>query len=392
MTDVLEEHWTFWHEQLGLPDLGRADILYSKARDDRELIDQAWCPATSAGCTTGTDVRSYLLFDKHELIHAYLGETMLPPVALFAEGAAVAFSCDADGLTAPNPPPAWRDVLDPPSDDPQWYSVYPTGGRLVSRLIMRFGADAFIRFYAAIGTLTDPDAIAEQFQSSFGATLDDVWAEAAASPICLALWECSRPIIPLDGTPQTGPLVCGKNLVPRTIKIGVETNVVASIRHAPSNLGLGPACGDSTAPGGLSLWPGGSFTLLADLVPGTYVVNLGGGEVTATSLAAPSVGGSCADLVSYPVADDGLPLFVAAARRTAYAQMRFTDPRDGVLRGAILAGDPTALWSCPTCTSDWNSCPMAGDRDVRAVFQGDYAWSMQTSALGWAIAYFKDPP
>ena len=392
VTDVLEEHWAFWHDQLGLPELGRAEILYSKARDDGELLDQKWCPGTSGGCTTGTDVRSYLLFDKHELIHAYLAETMPPPVPLFAEGAAVAFSCDAGGLTGPDPPPAWRNVLDPPSGDPGWYSLYPTGGRLVSLLFTRFGAHAFIRFYAAIGMLTDPDAIAEKFQSTFGTTLDDVWADAAASPICLALWECTRPIIPLDATPQTGPLVCGKNLVPRTLQIDVETNVVASIRNAPSNLGLGPTCGDSTAPGGLSLWPGGSFTLLADLVPGTYVVNLGGGEMTATPIATPSVGGNCADLVPYPVVADGLPLFVAAARRTAYARVGFAEPRNGVLSGEISPGAPTALWSCPACTTDWNSCPMAGDLDVRAVFQGDYAWNMQTYGPSWAMAYFKDPP
>jgi len=36
---------------------------------------------------------------------------------------------------------------------------------------------------------------------------------------------------------------------------------------------------------------------------------------------------------------------------------------------------------------------LGGDRDIRAVFQGDYAWNMQVSVgVSWTTAYFKDSP
>jgi hypothetical protein len=395
ITTVLEEHWAFWHSQLGLPDPGSSKILYAKHRGFYDLLDDGWCPDTAAGCTTGTEVRAYLLFDRHELIHAYLGETMAPPAPLFAEGAAVAFSCDAGGSTSAAGR-SWRDLLDPPADSPDWISLYPGGGQLVSYLFTRFGAAALIDFYRRIVPLTDADAIAGEFEAVFGSTLDDIWtlATASSSPVCLPLWECTREAIPLDGAPQTGQLLCGQNLVPRTLRISAEVNLAASVRNAPSSLYLSSVCGDSSAVGTISLWPGGDFQLLADLVPGTYLVNMGDAEITAQALDQPSVGNasSCDQLVPFSVAATGPPLFVAASARDVAARVRFADPRSGVLAGHRASHPTTTIQSCPDCAADTTGCPVANDLDLQATFQGDYVWRMQAFTSGWATAYFHDPP
>ena len=138
--DTLEEHWRFWHDELHLPDPGSARVTYLKFRDDADLRNGD-CPPGALACTTGTSIRTTTVFDKHELIHAYLAETMPPPVPLFAEGAAVAFSCDAGTFGLSATPPDWRVLLDPPDDSTDWIALYPLGGRLVSYLHAQFGAE-----------------------------------------------------------------------------------------------------------------------------------------------------------------------------------------------------------------------------------------------------------
>ncbi|HEY7375392.1 MAG TPA: hypothetical protein VIF57_24755 [Polyangia bacterium] len=391
MTGLLEQHWAFWHERLGLPDPGSAPILYAKDRGYQELLDDGWCPGTSAGCTTGTDVRTYVLFDRHELIHAYLGETMAPPVPLFAEGMAVAFSCDSGGAF-PLPGKSWRQLLDPAPDSPDGFTLYAAGGQLVSYLFKQFGADPLVRFYGRIGALSDPDAIAAEFAAAFGTSLDDAWALATASngPFCLSLWECTREAIPLDGAPHAGTLVCGVDLVPRTLRVDAATNVTASVRDAAASVYLDAACGDASALG-TSMLPAGDYQLLAGLSAGTYLVRGATAEITASALDAPSVGSSCDALTPYPVAP-GLPLVVTAAAPTAVARVRFADAaRTGVLSDDLIVSTRTYIWSCPDCATDANSCPAATDAGLQASFLGDYVWRMSTTA-GWATAHLDAPP
>jgi len=387
---VLEEHWAFWHATLDLPDPGSRDVLYSKARGSTDLVDHHWCPAGAAACTNGSSVRSYTLMDKHELIHAYLGETMAPPAPLFAEGMAVAFSCDS-GDYGPGDPIPWRTLLDPAPGTPESGELYPRGGQLVTYLFTRFGAAALVGFYGRIGALTGADAIASEFQASFGSALDDVWAVATASqsPMCQALWECSREPIPLDGVPQAGQLLCGQSLLLRTLRIAAPVNVAASVRNAPSRLYLGAGCADSSAAGGAYLYYGSDFDVLANLLPGTYLVNMGAAQVSAQALDAPSVGSTCDALAPYAVAVGDRPLIVTASGSSAVARVRFDEPRSGVLYGEGES-NTTTIWSCPDCAND--SCPPAMDAPIRGVFQGDYVWRMQTSGLGWITAYFHDPP
>ena len=390
-TDVLEEHWAFWHARLDLPDPGSAKILYAKDRGHEDLLADDWCPGTSAGCTTGTDVRTYALFDRHELIHAYLGETMVPPVPLFAEGMAVAFSCDSGGA-GPVPGRSWRELLDPAPNSPDRLTLYANGGQLVTYLFEQFGADLLVRFYGRIGPLSDPDAIAAEFSAVFGASLDDAWtlATAADSRFCVSLWECTREAIPLDGAPHAGTLICGLDLVPRTLRVDAATNVTASVRNTTASLYLDASCGDSSALG-TALLPGGDYQLLAGLLAGTYLVRGATAEIAAAPLDAPSVGSSCDALTPYPVAP-GLPLVVTAAAPTAVARVRFADAaRAGVLSGDLIVRSGTYIWSCPDCATDANSCPAALDAGLQASFLGDYVWRMSTTQ-GWATAHLDDPP
>jgi hypothetical protein len=336
-------------------------------------------------------VHTYVLFDRHELIHAYLGETMVPPVPLFAEGMAVAFSCDSGGA-GPLPGKSWRQLLDPAPDSPDRLTLYANGGQLITYLFEQFGADPLVRFYGRIGRLSDPDAIAAEFSAAFGTSLDDAWTLATASDgrFCVSLWECTREPIPLDGAPHAGTLVCGLDLVPRTLRVDAATNVTASVRNATASLYLDAACSDSSAPG-TALLPAGDYQLLAGLLAGTYLVRGATAEIAAAALDVPSVGSSCDALTPYPIAP-GLPLVVTASAPTAVARVRFADgARAGVLAGDLIVGSRTYVWSCPDCATDANSCPAALDAGLQASFLGDYVWRMSTTQ-GWATAHLRDPP
>jgi len=376
VVDLLEEHWAFWHTELGLPDLGRRAITYLKARDSNDLV-AADCPASAGGCTNGTTIVSVSLFDKHELIHAYFGETMTPPVDLFAEGVAVALSCDAGGFVAPSPVPSWRDVLQPEQGSAEWVSLYPLGGQLVSYLIERFGASTFVAFYRAIGSLTDADTIAEHFGATYGVSLDEAWAQATGTTAvtCLNRWECSRPPIVPDGAPHTGQLVCDRNLVPRTLQISSDINLTVSFRNAPYNMGLSSGCGTSAARGGFLFNAAGDFILVAALPAGGYLLNPGGAEVTAAVLPQAAVGPNCADLVPFPVPTT-LPLVVSApASGVVYARLHFSQPTTARLDG----GGSTTIWSCAACGDVPSTCPFADLSPLTSVFEGDATWVMQAN-------------
>jgi hypothetical protein len=389
---TLEEHWAFWHERLGLPDPGAPAVQYLKFRDSHDLRNGD-CPGWAAACTTGTSVRTTDLFDKHELIHAYLAETMAPPVPLFAEGAAVAFSCDAGDYGTGGTPLDWRQVLDPPDDSTDWLSLYPLSGQLVSYLYSRFGPAAFIRFYADIGSLAGETAIADAFLAAFGETLDDAWAAATStSPLCLALWECSRPEVALDGAPHAATDVCGWNLVPRTLHMAAAGNIAATVRGAAANFGLMPACGDAAAPGALPLWPGGDFSLLAELPAGTYLV-WGGGEVAAAPLAARAVGTACADLSPYPVPPEPAAFFVAAPTTWAYARLRFDQPRAVAINGTRPSIPKTSVWTCPDCGTDFATCPAdTKGIPIRTTAQGETSRTMMVSQRGWSTVFVENQP
>jgi ribosomal protein L37AE/L43A len=388
--DLLEEHWSFWHTELGLPDPGRRTITYLKARDSNELA-AAGCAAGSGGCTNGTKIVSISLFDKHELIHAYFGETMTPPVDLFTEGVAVALSCDAGTLVAPSPVPSWRDVLQPEQGSAESFSVYPLGGQLVSYLLEQFGANTFVAFYRAIGSLTDADMIAERFGATYGVSLDEAWAQAtgATAVTCLYRWECSRPPIALDGAPHAGQLVCDRNLVPRTLQIPSDLNLTVSFRNAPSNMRLSSACGTSTARGDFFFYAAGDFVLVAALPAGGYLLNPGGAEVTATVLPQVAVGPNCADLVPYPVPIT-LPLVVSApASGVVYARLHFSQPTNARLDGSGIEGiRSTTIWSCAACGDVPSSCPSAAFYSLTSVFEGDATWVMQADGTWIQAALF----
>jgi hypothetical protein len=313
-------------------------------------------------------------------MHAYLGAESAPPPPLFAEGAAVAFSCDWDGLPLPGVAPGWRDLVDPAPGSPQFFSLYPLAGQLVSHLVTKFGLGKFVRFYRSIAGNVTADVIAARFMAAFGVTLDEVRPQATAAdrPICLSLWECSQPELALDGTTTSIGMTCGLDLVPRTVRLAEPGNLFGWFRNAGSNPSIAGRCGDSSTTGVLSLWPGGSFHLQASLAKGTYVTRLGGAELSLTTPAYSSIGSSCADLTQRPLTAGDLPLLVVApGDRVQYARFGFAK------QPAVVAptSPSTSLRICGGCAVDPSTCPLVTNgSEARATLDGESGWTMQTGS------------
>jgi len=379
ITAVLERHWDFWHPRLSS---AAAPIEYFKFRDSEDLRQKGGCPY--GGCTNGTRVRSTRTFDAHELIHAYLGADSVAPAPLFAEGAAVAFSCDWDGLPAPAVIPDWRELLDPRPGSPQFLFLYPLAGQLVSHLVATHGLERFVPFYRSIAGEIPADVVASKFLAAFGVALDEVWPQAtpAEKPICLGLWECSQPAIVLDGNPTSVALTCGQDLVPSTLRLPRATNLAGWFRNAPVNPSIvAGRCGDSPATGLASLWPGGSFHLQASLPAGTYVARFGGAELSLTASPSPSVGASCADLTAGAVTASDLPLLVIApGQGVQHARLTFDQP---VVATIPPSSPSTTVWMCDDCAADPGTCPsVTNETASRPTLEG--AWTIKTDGP-WAV-------
>jgi hypothetical protein len=389
VTSVLENHWAFWHSRLSLAAEAAPPIQYFKFRDTDDLRGSGGC--AYGGCTDGTRVKTSKAFDPHELIHAYLGAHSAPPPPLFAEGAAVAFSCDWDGLPVPAMVPGWRDLLAPVARSPQFYSLYPLAGQLVRHLVSQYGIDKFMGFYRSVAGDLTADVVAARFTAAFGVALDDVWSQAAGPdrPICLYWWECNQPGIVLDGTATSSALTCGLDLVPRTLKLPDDTNLSGWLRGAPSNPTIAASCGDSPTTGVLTLWPGGSFHLQTLLARGTYVTRLGGAEVSLTA-SPPSIGSSCANVMPRALTAAELPLLIAApGKGVQYA--RFSFDKQPTVVAISPASRSTTVRMCGSCSADPSTCPaVTTASESRSTFDGESIWTMQTDS-DWIIVRIASP-
>jgi hypothetical protein len=191
VVDQLEAHLQAINNYLGLTWTGGV-IDYYKFRDAEDLHANSDCGPTASGCASH-DVRSARPLDGHELVHVYASSFGDPP-ALFAEGIAEALS--PQGRPFPAPARGWRDVLVVPSnDDGSLADInYWAGGWFVTYLLRKAGPEPFLAFYKGAALDHSADAIARQFQTVYGVSIDDEWSKAQTSAPTLGgvpVWECA---------------------------------------------------------------------------------------------------------------------------------------------------------------------------------------------------------
>ena len=194
---ALETNWADFATMLKMPGGKIAYYWYAG-----EHIAAACGDAHVGGCTKeGGDVEidAPTLPDAHELIHAYTYQrSPRRPIPFLAEGIAEAIGC---GYEAPVPTGFdgdWRaSVAGVRSLD-----VYGNGGRFVRQMIRRHGIDEFMRYYEQSPERRDPALFAANFQSFWGESIDDVWAEFNTTVETVAFIDnkicpCSLPPVPL---------------------------------------------------------------------------------------------------------------------------------------------------------------------------------------------------
>jgi len=197
----LEAHYAEMRAFLGFPEQVIDYYLY---RDENDMAQTSPCVALAA-CASGGTVHTTQEIHRHELIHAYLAVLGRPP-ALIEEGIATVISCGGFEGASGAPTTPWRDLfqvnvthrkdeLGPVTE------VYVAGSRLTRWIIDSFGPERFVAFYGSARRGT-ADQFAHDFETCFGRSLDDVWAEeVAASKPGFLLCPCNGDPWPRDGVP-----------------------------------------------------------------------------------------------------------------------------------------------------------------------------------------------
>ena len=196
--DRLERHREDVLGYFGISDESVIDYYRFDEVEDFNRLDR--CRDT-LGCTRGREVYTTLVFDQHELVHAYLSDWQ--PVSVLVEGVAEALPCGEvlhDWMFTLPLKKHWQEVVGQPPTD---RDVYKWGVRLVLHLLRAHGPERFISYYRSVLDSDDPALFALDFERFWGEPLDGVWAtlveelEETPHPIC----PCRQPAMPADGSP-----------------------------------------------------------------------------------------------------------------------------------------------------------------------------------------------
>jgi len=286
----LERHFSTLESYLGFSWPAGTKVAYYKFTDGTDLGAHSDCPSGAGACTPGTSVESPTGLDTHELVHAYLFPTGFPPTVL-VEGAAVALSCTAASYATPKPTIGWEALASFDEGSPE---VYPPGAWLAAYLLDAYGPGPFLNLYATLphgASAADMDAAV---RAGYGKSLADIWAAALAEdqPRNTCIWQCSGPLLALDGQPFDGAGVCGVDTT-RPFAVGAEATIAFTANGA-TGLGLG-SCGPVTTPNDF-VFAIPSVVTIFHLPAGRYFLQNGSqpGTIVGTADASATLNHDCA--------------------------------------------------------------------------------------------------
>jgi hypothetical protein len=373
MMDLLEKHYSVITAYLGTTSPSDR-ITYLKFEDVTDMRLNDLC--MRGACAPGAAVWSYQPVHQHELVHAYLANVGTPP-AIFQEGVAVALACDQ--VDDEMPSLSWDQAVR--SNDPlNEHAIYTVGSRLVSHLLRRFGAPAFVQLYARLGHHATPSEVDQAMMAVYGSSAEQLWQDAlAAPPGCIPIWACAGDAGAIDGSPLPAGESCGADEDYRTFTSPDAGGVLVSF-SARSRLRAG-SCDD---PGVEPPWLAHSEFInsaaghiAADIAPGKHYLAFtsSASSIRVQRPPAPITGPECATL-QQPIAVGAgeypsIHVVIPPGQPVWQVKLRLPDPR--LL--AISMPPDTQLTACrdcdfaaPECTATDPALPFAS-----VVWSGDYA-------------------
>jgi hypothetical protein len=355
LLDEIEAHAQVIGDALGIE---RPLVTYYKYADSADFAANGDCGPGASACARNATVDSTASFDRHELIHAYLGPYGLPP-RLFMEGAAVALSCQR----YPRPTGSWRDALTADRFSPQ---LYGAGGWLAGYLMRMFRKTWFVNLYGALQINATADEIEQVFKDIYKMSLDDVWTAAItgkqAPTICP--WECTRPAFEADGQPHALATVCDGGTTQLTVDLPAA-GITRWLLDGDASVSVGSCSGDDQPQHAIS---GGNGTgaLLAPLSSGHYFIDAaiakGASPALSVDLNALSALSSFDCAVAPAVPDDlsqygNLTLFFPSSAGAQFTTFAAGSTGDATL--SVTSDDPTATARvCGSC--DAQTCTATG--------------------------------
>lgn len=348
---VLDEHWRVTNVALGnrLPDTTVVD--YFKFVDQSDLNGNGPCEQGVA-CTDGTRVMTAAAFHQHELIHAYLFSIGFPPW-LFVEGTAVALSCQVPLYGRPAAD-SWTTALTADRHDT---ALFAAGGWLVADLLAKHGPEKYLRLYADLPHGADANLVASTFQTIYGTTLDDAWAQAmsrdTAPPSCL--WECAQP--PLNGSANGHPApTCGLDDISLTFDApaGGGAFILESAGAHPVEIGSCGPNNDSPGRSAIPPWKDG-MAVVGWLAPGSYFLGFDppAGALTFAFPPTPPVGSDCATIAPIDTSRFSVTHVVMPRGANVLSASLSTSARDVEILTNAQVGE-TQVQLCRSCAA--NDC------------------------------------
>lgn len=262
----LEEHFALLQDYLGFDWAPGAKVTYEKMVDATDLAQHGDCIDFPA-CTLNSMVESPSGMDLHELVHAYLRPTGYPPPVLI-EGAAVVLACASQEFGQPKPTQPWDQLAALDYSPGTRAEVYSAGAWLVGYLLAHYDPRLFTTIYHRLPSSTDAGSMDAAFRDVYGDTLASIWAAALAGtePLDACVWQCSRPPMPLDGTPVATDGVCGSIDLFHSLPLASTTLVGLTATAASLRL---QSCDPTPLP---KTWSTPGLLGLYDLLPGSYFV------------------------------------------------------------------------------------------------------------------------
>ena len=233
------------------------------------------------------------------------------------------------------------------------HAIYTVGSRLVSHLLRRFGAPAFVQLYARLGHYATPSEVDQAMMAVYGSSAEQLWQDAlAAPPGCIPIWACAGDAGAIDGSPLPAGESCGADEDYRTFTSPDAGGVLVSF-SARSRLRAG-SCDD---PGFEPPWLAhGEFInsaaghiAAADIAPGKHYLAFTGSasSIRVQRPPAPFTGPECRDVAAtHPRWRRRIPVDPcrdsAGSTRLAgqAAASRSTAPRDLPAAGHAAHGVP----------------------------------------------------
>ena len=258
-------------------------------RDAADLAANSPCVERAGGCAIGSGVHvpsiSYVdttitKAAEHELIHGYFSDAGEGP-GLLVEGLAEAISCTSTVMGGvPRESLHWTEAV---RSNPRDLSraEYIASRLFVYRMLQRFGPSSLLSYYREALDTRSPALFAVHFQRTFGVSVDEIWAEAAAEQGAAAVCPCTGEGMAIDGAALTIAPSCGVRQ--RVLEVTSEDTLLLA---SSAIYGIGRCDGAAPRPphGFLGSVPGGrGQQALMKPAPGRYYLDLGSGDAVTLS-------------------------------------------------------------------------------------------------------------